>query len=606
MERSLWDRIQEIYHSSLRLAPSERSAFVENACAQDPHLLREIKSLLEADASCGDFLESSVFETGLRIITKSDDSSVDDLIGKTIDRYLVEKKLGEGGMGKVYLARELSLHSREVVIKILSEASLQNPNLRQRIEKEVEALARLNHPNVVSVLGGKLSGKPYIVMQYVSGLTLGSQIPHEGMSLERAASILKQIGGTLDYVHEQGIFHRDLKPDNIMLRRLKDGTDFVILVDFGIAKVKDSVAPSTVDNIAIGTAQYMSPEQLRGEKKITAASDVYSMAVLAYEMVTGRRPFTPASAAQMLELQRNGVRVMPVDLRPILSTQAQAIILKGLSFKRTERYQNAAEFGDSLASALINDEEIEELSDPKVVNSNGRKGAQPWWRERFTLIGSLAVIVGLAVLFAVLTRDRQNKIDNPVSSPTPTPSSSTLPTRSLVYWLTVQKMRNGQPYQDPFQSNGADIFESGDKFQLNVSCPEPGYVYVFNEGAPEPQGTSFTIIYPTPATNKGSASIGKNQPLQTNWNTFSGQPGNENFWIVWSTSAVRELELAKTEAFKHRDGGLTGETLDAVKKFLTTKGAEVDVRMSRDKQTQKTTLRGPGDVLIKLVEFQHR
>jgi serine/threonine protein kinase len=607
MERPLWDRIQEIYHSSLRLAPSERSAFVENACAQDPNLLREIKSLLDADEAAGDFLESSVFDVGLKIITSSHsssrpmsgDSSMDDLIGTTINqRYLVQEKLGEGGMGKVYLARELSLHNRPVVIKILSEASLQNPYLRQKFEQEVEALARLSHPNVVSVLGaGELSGKPYIVMQYVSGLTLRSQIPNEGMNLERAASILKHIGVALDYIHEQGIFHRDLKPDNIMLQQLKGGTEFVMVVDFGIAKVKDSVvAPSTAENIAIGTAHYMSPEQLRGGEKITAASDVYSMAVMVYEMVTGRRPFNPTSTAQLLELQRNGVRVRPVDLRANLSTEAQAIILKGLSFERTARYQDAAEFCNSLARALINEEGA------AVVNKNGKKNGRFWWR---TLIGSLAGVVCLAVLFAVYIGNGEGERNNPVPSPTPTPTPS-LPTRSLVYWLDVQKMRNGRASENSFQSTNLDVFETGDKFRLNVSCPEPGYVYIFNEGTPEPQRTSSTIIYPTPATNDGSASIGKNQTLQTNWNTFSGRPGTENFWIVWSTSAVDELESAKTEAFKHRDGGLTGEVLDAVKKYLTTKAAEVNVRTSRDKQTQRTTLRGQGDVLVKLVEFEHR
>ena len=609
MERPLWDRIQEIYHSSLRLAPSERSAFVENACAQNPNLLREVKSLLDADEAAGDFLESSVFEIALKIITsshsssapKGDDSSMDDLIGTTIDRYLVEKKLGKGGMGKVYLARHLSLHNRRVVIKILLEAALQNPYLRQKFDQEVEALARLNHPNVVSVLGaGELNGKPYIVMQYVSGLTLGSQIPNEGMNLERAASILKQIGAALDYVHEQGIFHRDLKPDNIMLQQLRGGTEFVMVVDFGIAKVKDSVvAPSTADNIAIGTAQYMSPEQLRGGEKITAASDVYSMAVMAYEMVTGRRPFNPTSTAQLLELQCNGVRVRPVDLRANLSTEAQAIILRGLSFERTARYQDAAEFCNSLARALMNDEEIGELSVP-----NREEGDPSWLRKRFTLIGSLVVVVCLAVLFAVIIRKGQSEVDNPVLSSTPTPTP--LSTRSLIYWLDVQTMRNGKAYKNFFQSTNSDVFETGDKFRLNVSCPEPGYLYLFNEGTPEPRNTSFTIIYPTPETNNGSASIGKNQPLQTNWNTFSGRPGTENFWIIWSTLPVSELESAKIEAFKHRDGGLTGETLDTVKKFLTTKAAEVNVKTSRDKQTQRTTLRGQGDVLVKLVEFEHR
>src|ERR1041385_5495038 len=299
MERLLWDRIQEIYYSTLPMTPSERSAFIESACAQDPHLLREVNSLVDADESSGNFLESPVFEIGLKIITsglsssadEGHDSSPDDIIGMIIDQcYLVEKKLGQGGMGKVYLARDLSLHSKPVVIKILSEASLQNSYVVQKFKQEVEALSRIDHPSVVGVLdAGELDdGKSYIVMQYVSGLTLRSQIPNEGMNLERAALILKQVGAALDYVHEKGIFHRDLKPDNIMLQQLKSGTEFVKVVDFGIAKVKDSVvAPSTADNVTIGTAQYMSPEHLRGGESITAASDVYSMAVIAYEMVTG-------------------------------------------------------------------------------------------------------------------------------------------------------------------------------------------------------------------------------------------------------------------------------------------------------------------------------
>jgi hypothetical protein len=239
-----------------------------------------------------------------------------------------------------------------------------------------------------------------------------------------------------------------------------------------------------------------------------------------------------------------------------------------------------------------------------VVNINSERNRRFWWR---TLIGSLAVAVCLALLFAVYKGSRGGEIDKPVPSPTPTPAPTpTPPTRSLVYWLEVKPMRNGKAYKNSFQSTNSDVFETGDKFRLNVLLPEPGYVYVFNEGTPEPQRTSFTIIYPTPETNNGSSSIGKNQPLQTSWNTFSGRPGTENFWIVWSTSTVSELESAKSAAFRHRDGGLTGDTLDVVKKFLTTKAAEINVKTSRDKQTQRTTLRGQGEVLVKLVEFEHR
>jgi len=380
MERLLWDRIQEVYYSTLPIVESERSTFVDSACGSDPFLVREVTSLLEADKSSGDFLQSPVFELGLRIITSNNPHTAEDsrgpladeLIGSTIDgRYLVEKELGHGGIGAVYLARDLRLHHKPVVIKILLQASLQDPYVVKKFRQEVEALARIDHPGVVSVLGaGELAdGKPYIGMQYVNGVTLRSQIPSEGMDFERASSIIKQVGAALDDVHEKGIFHRDLKPENIMLQALKGGTELVKIVDFGIAKVKDSVvAPSTVNKAPIGTVLYMSPEQLRGEK-VAAVSDIYSMALIAYEMVTGRRPFNPTSGPQLLEMHRAGVRVKPIDLRSSLSTEAQAIILRALSFEPKDRYQSACEFGDTLARALSDDRES---AKPSEQNANER------------------------------------------------------------------------------------------------------------------------------------------------------------------------------------------------------------------------------------------
>src|SRR6266446_636399 len=380
MERLLWDRIQEVYYSTLPIVESERSTFVYSACGSDPFLVREVTSLLEADKSSGDFLQSPVFELGLRIITSNNPHTAEDsrgfladeLIGSTIDgRYLVEKELGHGGIGAVYLARDLRLHHKPVVIKILLQASLQDPYVVKKFRQEVEALARIDHPGVVSVLGaGELAdGKPYIGMQYVNGVTLRSQISSEGMDFERASSIIKQVGAALDDVHEKGIFHRDLKPENIMLQALKGGTELVKIVDFGIAKVKDSVvAPSTVNKAPIGTVLYMSPEQLRGEK-VAAVSDIYSMALIAYEMVTGRRPFNPTSGPQLLEMHRAGVRVKPIDLRSSLSTEAQAIILRALSFEPADRYQSASEFGDTLARTLRDDGEI---AKPAEQNANER------------------------------------------------------------------------------------------------------------------------------------------------------------------------------------------------------------------------------------------
>src|SRR2546421_5372751 len=196
-----------------------------------------------------------------------------NLIGKTLDgRYFIESELGQGGVGAVYLASDRKLHDKHIVIKILLDKSLQNSWVVQKFQQEKEALARVDHPGVVGILDtGELpDGKPYIVMQYVEGESLRDAIRsrHEGMELERAASIIKQIGAALSVVHAKGIFHRDLKPENIMLQRLGGLAEQVKIVDFGIAKVKQSViAPSTVTGSATaGTIIYMSPEQLRATR----------------------------------------------------------------------------------------------------------------------------------------------------------------------------------------------------------------------------------------------------------------------------------------------------------------------------------------------------
>lgn len=619
MERPLWDCVQEIYYSTLPIAPSERSAFIESACGHDSTLLREVHSLLAADDSSDGFLESPVFKLGLKLIASEGangrervSASLDHLIGTMIDeRYLVEKELGQGGMGRVYLARDVTLHSRAVVIKVLLEASLQDPYVVKKFRQEVEALARIDHPHVVSVLGaGTLSdGKLYIVMQYVSGKTLRSEIPTEGMNLERAALILQQIGAALDDVHEKRIFHRDLKPENIMLQIHKNGRESVKVVDFGIAKVRDSViAPSTINDVRVGTLLYMSPEQLRGQR-VTAASDIYSMAVIAYEMVTGRRPFNPSSGPQLLEMLREGVPVRPVDLRASLSTQTQAIILRGLSFEPAARHQSAGEFGELLASSLLNEEETARaskgagpLTEPATQHSFARPEVKQnanvpntrWMNLRkpqLVVIGLIALLlISAAAVFL-----------NQKKPPEPT-NEVTAPTRSFTYSLTVQRTGDNKTYQ----STGQEVFESGDKFRLNVSSSHPGYLYLFNEGPPEPNGSSFTLIYPTPATNSGSATLGADQYVRTNWNTFKGQPGTENFWIVWSASPVSQLESAKTEAFKRQNGALTNESLDLVKTFLITTQEAAKTRYATDKGNQQVTVRGAGDVLVRMLQFKHR
>jgi serine/threonine protein kinase len=215
-----------------------------------------------------------------------------ELSGTTLDdRYLLDRPLGRGGMGQVYLARDLQLHSRLVVVKLLLDEAYENEYMVKKFHQEIEALSRLDHPGVIGIIdSGELpDGKPYIVMQYVDGVTLRSIIKPEGMNLDRAADLIRQMGRALSVAHEKGIFHRDLKPENIMLQDLGQGAEQVKIIDFGIAKIKNSrIAPTTATTATAGTISYMAPEQLTA-KPVSAATDTYSLGVIAYEMVTGRQ-----------------------------------------------------------------------------------------------------------------------------------------------------------------------------------------------------------------------------------------------------------------------------------------------------------------------------
>jgi class 3 adenylate cyclase len=264
-----------------------------------------------------------------------------------------------------------------VVVKVLLEEGLKNDWVVKKFQQEIESLTRLDDPGVVGIFdAGTLDdGTPYLVMQYVDGSNLRALIKPEGMDLQQVANIINQIGRSISAAHDACILHRDLKPENIMLRKTATG-EHVKIIDFGIAKVRNSVSgQSTATGMTAGTIGYMSPEQLSA-KPLTAASDIYSLAVIAYEMITGRKPFNPDSAYQLLEMQRAGVRVKPADLRPSLPEEAQEIILKALSFDPRDRFQRAQEFGERLARALNAEYDASELTTRDMLEEKAREASK--------------------------------------------------------------------------------------------------------------------------------------------------------------------------------------------------------------------------------------
>jgi hypothetical protein len=167
-------------------------------------------------------------------------------------------------------------------------------------------------------------------------------------------------------------------------------------------------------------------------------------------------------------------------------------------------------------------------------------------------------------------------------------------------------MREGKSYGESYESSGQEIYENGYKFRLNVSSPQSGYLYVFNEGAEENGSLGFTIIYPTPVTNSGSAKINEDEHVQTNWNTFGGQTGTEEFWIIWSASPISQLEAARDAAFKREEGALTNAaTVRSIKEFLTIH-TDPNAQLVKDKIKQQTDVRTNGELLVTRLDLEHR
>jgi len=259
------------------------------------------------------------------------------------ERYTIERELGRGGFGAVYLARDQQLLSKLVVVKVLLGEASKDSWTQRKFQQELEALARIDHPGVVGILdvGQTPSGQAFLVMQFVEGVTLRSVIQSGGIDLPRAAHILRQIGRALDAAHEKGVVHRDLKPENVMLLSPAKGEEHVKLIDFGIAAVKHSQVEGNLESTRIaGTYAYMAPEQLMG--KPVPASDVYSFGVIAFELLTGQRP----------ETVPEGIKPPPRELRPSLPEAAERAIVKALAFYVEERYTSPRAFGDDLADAL--------------------------------------------------------------------------------------------------------------------------------------------------------------------------------------------------------------------------------------------------------------
>ena len=265
------------------------------------------------------------------------------MIGNVVGNYKIIDKIGEGGMGAVFKGVDLMLE-REVAIKMLRPELAQQPNVVERFRTEAVTLAKLNHPNVATLHSFFRQGDDFfMVMEFVRGETLESMIRQRGaLPCDRAVELFSMALEGIDHAHKMGIVHRDIKPANMMLTE----TGSIKVMDFGIARVLGTDRLTRAGHL-IGTAEYMSPEQVRGEET-DARSDIYSLGILLYEMLTGRVPFNNPSEYELMRSQIEDAPTPPRTFAPHIPLGIEQAIMRSLAKKREARYQSASEFRSML------------------------------------------------------------------------------------------------------------------------------------------------------------------------------------------------------------------------------------------------------------------
>jgi eukaryotic-like serine/threonine-protein kinase len=302
-------------------------------------------------------------------------STSDPLVGETLaGKYLIEELIKTGGMGAVYRGKHILMDKR-VAIKVLRPSLAVDDHVVARFSREAKAASRISHPHAVNVtdFGESENGVVFLVMEYLDGQTLKELIKSRGpMALHQVSELVRQVAGALDAAHEQGVVHRDLKSDNIMISQTNGG-EWAKVLDFGIAKIQQPEGARDIDitaaNLVIGTPQYMSPEQCSQSGPIDARSDIYSLGIIVYEMLAGQVPFTGESPTVIMMKQVQDEPPSIRDARPDLPAEVGKILSRALAKKPEDRFQTAGGLSRTLADVASEIEAPLEAAPATVPNS---------------------------------------------------------------------------------------------------------------------------------------------------------------------------------------------------------------------------------------------
>lgn len=560
----------------------------------------------------------------------------DALVGRVLyERFLIERDLSDrasGGNCSSYLAKDLRHFCRKVVVRALTQPPTEREGPSNAFQDVCDTLMRLDHPNIEWILetGRLFDGRPYAVTTYTAGQTLSQILRGDRrLVLDRVAHIVESVAEALGAAHSEEILHWDVAPANIVITLREREAESVRLTGFGSAWPADS-APSRFANIHLGCESllYTAPELLAEDGRETPASDIYSLAAVAYRMLTGEVPFKATDREDLIESVKLGLQVWPSDLRTDLRADAEAILLSGLQFRAVMRPRDARLFGHDLADALrdgayhfktsrqikagvavksdtlaISEAPVSSADEMPSGESKKRSAQKPaavvsdraiaWSLIILLLAGALSIPIGKTI------RDDEQRAAA-VSSMAKKPADTRLP-REIRYSFDGQNIKNltATGFQPTLQNS---LVKSGE-YKLTFESDSAGNAYLFSE-ADEQGRTVYNVLYPLPKVNDGSAHIEPRQQAKSRTGSFSETRNSEIVWLVWTAGKQDDLESARRSALE-ADGIVRNENdVQKLKHFLErNKNNKLDVR--KEDADLQTVLNGSGDKIVHRIELEH-
>ena len=400
-ERRLQE-VDELFQAALELPTEQRRAFLNESCPNDVELRAEVESLIAAHEEAKDFIEDSASDVAASLLAENRP--------KQVGQYKIEKLLGSGGMGEVYLAEDTRLN-RRVAIKFLSASREPDEQAQRRLLREARAAAKLDHPNVCAIYEVNDAGLPFIVMPYIEGETLDTRMKRQRLELSEALSIATQIADAIAEAHAQRVIHRDIKPANIIITPRGQAK----VMDFGLAKITTNEVSThssmlTTPGLIMGTLPYMSPEQVRGEE-LDERSDIFSFGIVLYEMLTGNQPFECESGAATAAAILTREPPPLAEFVPEAPKELQRVVQRCLQKDLNNRYQAMSELASDinlvarpLVSSTSGRAQTRLFADRTSGESRSISGSGHRFKPLFVIAAAALVVMALFMAYSLYLR----------------------------------------------------------------------------------------------------------------------------------------------------------------------------------------------------------